>query len=171
MLNKKTEDLIFVTYQDHYAKECHENFLSQEETAKYTLWKTTKTEEEAKSKLDFWTSNLGKNDIFCLIQEIKTRKIVGFICAGETSDCIYGDVGIAVGQSFIKKGYGTQALMALIETIRKRGGKEIHYSHFKENEASKNLALKFGFEFYKQEKRTRKHDNKIFDELFYLLKL
>ncbi len=171
MLNTKTKDLKFISYQDIYAKECHDNFLCQEETAKYTLWKKTNSEEEAKAKMNFWTSNLGRNDIFCLIQEIGSKKIVGFICAGETSTDIYGDVGIAIGLNFIKKGYGSQALGALVETIKNRGGKEIHYSHFAENTASKNLALKFGFEFYKQDKRTRKHDNKTFDELFYILKL
>ena len=171
MVNLRTKDLIFVSYQDKYAKECHENFLSQAETAKYMLWKTTNNEEEARAKLTAWSSNLRENDVFCLIQEAKSKRIVGFVSFWEIDAGVYGDIGIAIGLDFLKKGYGSQTLSLLIETIKQRKGKEIHYSHFLENEASRALALKFGFEFYKKEKRTRKHDNKTFDELFYCLNL
>lgn len=171
MINKTTEDLIFISYQDCYAKEYHDNFLSQSETAKYMLWKPTNNEIEARDKLTFWSSNLGKNDIFCLIQERKTKKMIGFVCVYEIEKNIYGEIGIAIGLDFVGKGYGKQTLKTLVEATKERGGKELHYSHFEENEPSKALALKQGFVFYKRGQRTRKYDNKTFNELFYKLKL
>lgn len=170
MVEKKSKDLMFVKFDKMFAKECHKNFLCQSETAKFTLWKPTKTVEEAEEKLGYWAKNLGENDIFCLIQERESGEIIGYVCAYEIAPKIYGDIGLAIGREFIRKGYGSQSLNCLLETIKHRGAKEIHYSHLKGNDASKVLALKYGFEFYKQEKRLRKYDNQEFDELFYVLK-
>ena len=167
----KSKDLEFVKYKDVFTKQCHYNFLCEEDTAKYTLWRTTKGLEEAKEKLKYWTSNLKENDIFWLIKELKTSKIIGFICAEELEQDVYGNIGIAIGLKFINKGYGSQSLEKLIEQILKQGGKEIHYSHFKENLASQNLALKCGFEYIRSEKRIRRHDGKEFEELFYILNI
>lgn len=171
MKDIKTKDLKFVKFKDEFAEQCHNNFFCEMETAKYVLWKPTKSIDEAKEKLNFWKENLSLNGILLLIKEFKSNKIIGYICADEIVPNVYGNVGIALGQNFIKKGYGSQALNTLIEIIKNKGGKEIIYSHFKENEASKRLALKFGFKYFKQEKRIRKYDKKEFDELFYVLKL
>ena len=171
MIRKQTKDLMFIEYDRGFAAECHENFLCQKETAKFMLWKPTVTPEEAERKLNYWTQNLKAGDIFCLIKEQKSQKVIGFLCAYEIKPNVYGEIGIAIGSEFVKKGYGSQVLAALIEAVKSRGAKEIHYSHLQDNEASKQLALKFGFEFYKKDKRLRKHDQKLFDELFYVLKI
>ena len=163
-------ELNFVEYDKKYAEQCHRNFLGQLETSKYTLWKPTQNVEDAERKLEFWTSDLKGNDIFWLILD-KKNQAIGFICAGESSPGVFGDIGIAIGKEFLHNGYGTMALNELLKVIKERDGKEVHYSHFEENEASKRLAMKFGFEFYKRDVRLRKYDNKEFNELFYVLKI
>ena len=171
MMEVRTKDLLLKGYDEIMAAECHDNFLCQKETAKHTLWKPTESVQEAKEKLFRWTKDLKKNDIFWIVIEAKSGKAIGFVCVEEIGPKIYGNVGIAIGQEFVKKGYGSQVLFAVIDLIKSREGKEIHYSHFEENVASGLLAKKFGFEYYKQAPRVRRYDNKTFNELFYVLKL
>ena len=166
----ETKDLILRPYRKDDVKQAHDNFLSQKETAKYTLWRPTDTVEEAELKLDYWKECM-KNGFFWLIEEKDSHQVIGFVAADKIDDGVYGNVGIAIGTGYINKGYGSQCLAILIDEIRKIGAKEIHYSHFKENEASKNLALKHGFVYYKSGSRVRKYDNKTFEEIFYILKL
>ena len=86
-------DLEFVKFDDKFIEQCHNNFLCQEETAKYTLWRTTKSVEEAKNKLYYWTSSLKQNDIFWLIKEKMSGEIIGFVCAEEINQNVYGNIG------------------------------------------------------------------------------
>ena len=125
--------------------------------------------EEVKDKIDYWLNEV-KIDIFWLIHT-KNDEPIGFVSADLIGDCVYGNIGIAIGNKYVNKGYGSEVLKALIEHIKECNGKQIYYSHFKENDASKRLALKYGFKFYSQEKRVRRYDNKEFDELFYVLDL
>ena len=49
----KAKDLFFLNYNEKYAEQCYRNFLSQQETAKYTLWRPAASVEEAKEKLNY----------------------------------------------------------------------------------------------------------------------
>ena len=166
----ETKRLILKEYDEKYIEKAHVNFFSSEVTARYVLWRPTKSVEEARRKVEYWI-NEAKIDIFWMIHEKDSDEPIGFVAANKIDEDIYGDVGIAIGENFVKKGYGSEVLKELIDYIKLNGGKEIHYSHFKENEASRALALKFGFEHYKSGKRVRGYDNKEFDELFYVLKI
>ena len=166
----ETRRLILKDYDEKYALKAHLNFFSSKETAKYVLWRPTESVQEVIDKVNYWL-NVAKIDIFWMIHKKDDDEPIGFVAASKLGDYIYGDVGIAIGESFVGKGYGSEVLEKLIEHIKLQGGKELHYSHFKENEASRRLALKYHFEFYKSGKRVRKYDNKEFDELFYVLKL
>ena len=121
MQNLNSNELSFLNYDEKYATNCHKNFLSHEETAKYTLWKMTNNKDDAKIKLNYWTSSLGEKDIFWLIKENKSGEIIGFICVSEIEPNIYGDVGIAIGLDFVRKGYGKISLNALIQQIKMQG--------------------------------------------------
>lgn len=171
MKNIRSKDLEFIEYSEEYAKECHENFLSQPETAKYTLWRPTLNEIEAKEKLENWNKSVADKGVLWLIKEKQTGRIIGFVCVAETEKGVYDHLGIAIGKEFINKGYGSQTLTTLLDYIKRNDGKLVYYSHFKENDASKNLAIKCGFKFVRQDKRTRRYDKKEFDELFYELEL
>jgi len=166
----ETKDLILKPYEIEDVKQAHENFLCQKETAKYTLWRPTNSIEDAKLKLDYWTSNMD-GVFFWLIKEKKSEQVIGFISASRIDEKSYGNVGIAIGLDYINKGYGSQVLEKLIDVVKDTGAKKLYYSHFEENEASKNLALKFGFRYYKSASRVRKYDNKSFIEMFYVLDL
>lgn len=167
----ESKSLIFEEYNESLISGAFKNCLSSYETAKYTLWKPTSSEKETKEKLEYWTSDFKAKDVFWMIREKTSQEVIGFITASQISPNVFGSVGIAIGERFTGQGYGSEALSKLIEYVKMQGGKELHYSHFKENIASKNLALKFGFVYYKQEKRLRRYDNKLFDELFYVLKI
>lgn len=166
----ETKNLFLKEYDQKYILKAHENFFSSDITARYVLWRPTKSAIEVKEKIEYWLNEV-KFSIFWMIHKKDDDAPIGFVSAHEISSNVYGNVGIAIGENYVGKGYGSEVLKALIEHIKCIGGKEIHYSHFKENEASKRLALKFGFQFYKEDKRTRRYDNKEFCELFYVLKL
>lgn len=166
----ETKNLILKAYDEKYIEKAHDNIFSSLETAKYVLWRPTKSALDVKKKIEYWIYETGCS-IFWMAHRKDNDEPIGFICVDEIEPKVYGNLGIAVGEKYIKKGYGSEILKAAIEYIKTIGGKEIHYSHFKENEASEKLALKFGFEFYKQDKRIRRYDNKEFCELFYVLKL
>ena len=167
---RETKRLFLKEYDEKYMEKAHLNFFSSSNTAKYVLWKPTNTPLEAKSKVEYWLNEV-KITIFWMIHLKENDEPIGFISLDEISPNVYGNLGIAIGENYLLKGYASEVLSELIEYVKSLDGKEIHYSHFKENEASKRLALKFGFEYYKSEKRVRRYDNKEFDELFYILKL
>lgn len=171
MDNFTSKDLNFIRYDKKYAEECHKTFMSQEQTARYTLWRPTNNVDEAITKLENWETNVKDCGFFRLIQEKESGQVIGFICTAEVESGVYDHLGIAIGQNFLRRGYGFQTLTAVIDYVKNSGGKEIHYSHFKANEASKNLALKCGFKYVREAKRIRRYDGKEFDEVFYILKI
>lgn len=166
----ETNRLILKEYDEKYAKKAHLNFFSSKITAKYVLWRPTERVEDVIDKINYWLNEV-KIDIFWMIHKKEDDEPIGFVSADEIEPNIYGNIGIAIGENFVENGYGSEVLTELIKHIKSLGGKQIHYSHFKENEASKKLALKFGFKFYKSDKRVRRYDNKEFEELFYVLNL
>lgn len=166
----ETKRLMLKEYDEKYIEKAHLNFFSSEVTARYVLWRPTKSKEDVKDKIEYWLNELHV-DIFWMIHEKESDEPIGFVSSDKIGENVYGDIGIAIGEKYVKKGYGSEVLNELIKYIKSNGGKEIHYSHFKENEASKRLALKYGFKYYKSDKRIRRYDNKEFDELFYVLKV
>ena len=165
----ETNNLILKEYDEKYIEQAHNNFFSSHITAKYVLWRPTNSPIEVKEKIEYWLYDV-KFSIFFLIHRKDGDEPIGFIAVNETAPGVYGDLGIVIGEKYVSRGYGSEVLNEIITYIKSLGGKELHYSHFRENDASKYLALKFGFEFYKEEKRIRRYDNKEFDELFYVLK-
>lgn len=166
----ETKNLILKEYDEKYIEKAHLNFFSSQETAKYVLWRPTSSPMDVKDKIEYWLNEV-KVSIFWMIHLKENDEPIGFVSVDKLSSDSYGNVGIAIGKDYVCKGYGSEVLNELINHIKFLGGKEIHYSHFKENEASKRLALKFGFEFYKSDKRIRRYDNKEFDEFYYVLKV
>jgi len=167
---RETKRLFLKEYDEKYIEKAHLNFFSSKETAKYVLWRPTECALDVKNKIEYWLKE-ANIDIFFLIHQKEDDEPIGFISVNEIASNVYGDLGIAIGEKFVKKGYGSEVLEEIIKYIKSIGGKEIHYSHVKENEASKNLALKHGFKYYKKDKVIRRYDNKEFEELFYVLKL
>lgn len=167
---RETKRLILKDYDEKYIEKAHQNFFSSLETSKYVLWRPTKSAIDVKNKIEYWLNEV-KIDIFWIIHIKETDEPIGFISASKMSNNVFGDIGIVIGENFVKKGYGSEVLKELIEYIKSLGGKEIHYSHFKENKASERLAIRLGFKYYKKDKRIRTYDKKEFEELFYILKI
>ena len=166
----ETKRLYLKEYDSKYIDELHTNVFGSTKTAKYVLWRPTQNKEDVKDKLEYWLYQVKVKFLF-IAHKKDTDEPIGFISVDEIESNVYGNLGITIGEKFINLGYGSEVLEALIEHIRVIGGKEIHYSHFKENDASRKLALKCGFKFYKKAKRIRKYDGREFDELFYILRI
>ena len=166
----ETKRLLLKEYDESCIQKAHENFFCEKETAKYTLWRPTESPKDVKDKLEYWLYEV-KVSILWLIYQKDNNEPIGFISGDETSTGVYDNIGIALGTKYINKGYGSEVMLAFINHLKNNGIKEVYYSHFKENIASENLALKFGFKKYKEGSRTRRYDNKTFIEIHYKLNL
>jgi len=165
---KETKNLYFKKDVLQYAEEMHNNFFCEEETAKYMLWRTTKSAEEAKTKIENWLQNI---KYIWFVFEKSTNKPIGFVSAEHIKDNIYGEIGICVGTKFVKNGYGTEILTNLISYLKNLGAEIIEYSFLQGNIASKKLAEKFNFKFKTTQIRFVPKNNKNEKEYLYVLNI
>lgn len=87
---------------------------------------------------------------FFVILEKQTHKFVGLIDIVEVND--FNTMGIALTPTMQNKGYGTEAIVALIDWYRSIGSTEIHLSTFKSNARAIHVYEKLGFQkFYENE--------------------
>ncbi len=127
-------------------KDMLENVWSHEETAKYMLWSPTFTEDEAKERMKRTIDYEQNNKYALLIYEKKSMKAIGFAGMKEIEPGVYDETGIALGPSFIGKGYGKQALMALVtEAFVNCDATKFLASYRSQNIASKMLQMSVGF--------------------------
>ena len=170
MVKYETINLVFKPIDIELAPKAHNNFFSQQETAKYLLWKPTNSPDEARGRLERWSA---ENDgyYFFLIHEKRTLEPIGYITAQETDRGVYEHFGICLGQDYVSRGYGTEAMCWFLEFLKEKNARKVIYSHLEGNNASKALALKHGFNYTHMGERIRNHDQKHFKEYFYELKL
>ena len=165
---KETKNLLFKKDVLQYAELMHANFFCEESTAKYMLWRTTNSVEEAKIKILNWLQNI--QNIWFVFEKI-TNQPIGFVSVENLQNDRYGDIGICLGSNFIKKGYGTEILSELLTYLNKLGAKEVEYSYLEGNIASKKLAEKFNFKFLQKRDRFVPKYNKAIKEYVYLLNI
>lgn len=166
----ETKDLIlkkasFEDWQDMYC-----NLWSHEESARYMLWNVTKSEEEAKSRMErtlkFQESHLGAFTVY----EKASGQAIGFAGIEQIDDEVYEETGIAIGPKFVGKGYGKQILRALVECCFKQlQGKKVIATYRSENIASKKMQMACGFVYHHSEDRVDPRNGQryvlIFNEL------
>lgn len=165
---KETKNLLFKKDVLQYSELMHKNFLCEEESSRYMLWRTTRSAEEAEIKISNWLQNIQH---FWIVFEKLSNQPIGFVSAEHLQNKKYGEIGICVGTKFIKKGYGTEILTNLINFLKTLGADEIEYSYLEGNLVSKKLAEKFNFKY--QEKRSRfvSKYNKSVNEYVYTLNI
>ena len=131
------------------------NIWSHEESAKYMLWNVTNTEEDAKARI-IRTIEFEKNEKNAFIVYLKkTKEAIGFATMRECEPGVYEEMGIAIGPTFVRRGYGKQILNALCTEAKKQGAKEFKASYREKNLPSKGMIISCGFEFdFKSEEKT-----------------
>ena len=166
----ETKDLILAKAKADDLNDIYQNFWSQEETAKYMLWKPCKSLAEARESLEKIIS-FQKDKIAYFVYEKKTKKAIGIAGVKEISPDIYEDAGIGIGPKFVGKGYGKQILKALVDYCEELGAKKIVCSCFTENIPSAKLQQSCGFKYTHSEKQVRKWDGKEYISDIYELQL
>lgn len=170
----ETERLILRPMQLSDAKSVAEN-ISDLEVTKWLLvvpypYSVKDAKEFIKRTQKKWkVANI--NDYSFGIELKEEKRVIGGIGLREVDTFQgTGDVGYWLGKKYHGKGYGSEALRAVIDlAFKKLKLRRLEAGVFKENPSSGKLLEKFGFkiEGFKPQSRRCKADGKIKDEYLY----
>ncbi|MBR4605531.1 MAG: GNAT family N-acetyltransferase [Lachnospiraceae bacterium] len=159
----ETKDLIMKKGEFDDWKPLYRNICSRDESAKYMLWKVTKSEEEAKERMVRTMAYQHKEKYALLVYQKVGMEPIGFVAMREREPMIYEEMGIAIGPEFVGKGYGKQILNALCMEAKVQGAKEFRASYREKNLASKALLNACGFEFdFMSEEKTDPRNGELY---------
>lgn len=150
----ETNDLILKKAKFEDWVSIYNNLWRYEESAKFMLWKVTKSEEEAKERM-YKTIDFEKIEKYALLVYLKeTGEAIGFAGMREVEKGVFEETGIAVGPDFVHKGFGKQILNALVDEAKRCGATKFLASSRVQNLASHCLQISCGFrlESYSEEK-------------------
>ena len=150
----ETKDLILrkAVFEDW--RDMYENVWSREETARHMLWSVTRSEEEARDRMNRTIAYQSKCPYGFIVCEKNSGKAIGFAGMTEIEPGVFEDTGVALGPEYVGKGYGKQILTALAETaFAGWNASRIICSCRAQNEASRRLQLACGFTFSHTEDR------------------
>lgn len=143
----ETKELILKKATIDDVSDMYHNIWSEEQSARYMLWTPVKSIDEAKERMSK-TIEFQKDRIAYCVYEKQGGQAIGFAGMKEIDNRVYEDCGIGIGTKFVRRGYGKQILMALVnycfeelEAIR------IVCSCRSENIASKKMQLSCGFQY------------------------
>ena len=146
-LRLETEDLILKKAVFEDWEPLYRNLTRHAESARYMLWAPDETAEDAKARmlrtLEF--ERREKNAFLVCLRE--TGEAIGFAAMREAEPGVYEDMGVAVGPSYVRKGYGRQILNAFCAEAARNGAKEFRASFRTANAASAGLLEACGFVF------------------------
>lgn len=150
----ETRDLILKKAEFDDWQDMYKNVWSREETARYMLWEVTRSEDDAKSRMERTIAYQQKNPNAYTVFEKATGKAIGFAGMLEIEPGVFEDCGVALGPEFVGRGYGKQILNALVEQVfTTLNARKLICSCRSENEASRRLQLSCGFCFSHTENR------------------
>jgi RimJ/RimL family protein N-acetyltransferase len=151
----ETKDLIIKKAELSDWPDIYRNLWQHEESAKHMLWGVTKTEEDAKIRIQKTIAHQEKTPFSYFVYEKKDGQAIGFAGMMEIAPNVYEDTGIAIGPAFVRKGYGRQILMALVNlAFEELGATKFVASCRSQNDASRQLQLACGFVYSHSEDRT-----------------
>ena len=144
---------------------------SRPEIAKYTQWRISTSEEDAKERI-IKTIEFQKSHDMYFVYEKASGQPIGFAGVEKLSPSVYEEAGICLGPDYVGKGFGKQILRCLIAYCRREfGAKEFVYSAREGNEASHRLAKSLGFQPVAVERRTDPDDGLCYNWIKYSKKL
>ncbi len=147
------------------------NLWSSEEVAKYLFWKKTDNLIDAEERIKR-TVNFQMHHHSFVVALKTNNEAIGITGIYEYEPFCYRESGLCIGEKYQGFGYGKEMLeMLLYLAFEVLKAKKFRYSCITENIRSKNLCLKYGFEYSESKKEIRKWDNQEFIiDYFYLTK-
>ena len=142
---------------------------SKSELAKYMLWETTKSMEDAKIRMKKTIEYQSKNNAYFIALK-ESDKVIGFCGFKEIEKDVYEDIGLCIALEYQGLGYAKEVVRKLVDIVfNELNGKRFIYGCFRENEKSKNVCVKLGFKYLKSEDKIRDYDNyKYINDSYYL---
>ena len=96
------------------------NWCSDPDVARYTLWKKHINMEVTKKLFNIWMDDYKNNDTFRWVVELKdTHELIGTIDVASKKYLPFGvvEIGYCYGKKFWNNGYGTEALKGVIKYL------------------------------------------------------
>ena len=153
-----TENLILRKAKKDDLQFIWKNVWQDEEIAKNMLWKTTKTDEEAKIRLER-TINYQQENYAYFVCLKSNNEPIGFAGVYEKENGIFEERGICIAQKCQGEVYGKEVVGALKKLIFEQlGGKRFIYSCFSTNEKSRRVCLSQGFKYFESREKVRDYD-------------
>ena len=147
----ETERLILRKIKVEDAKVAFSNWCSNEKVAKYTLWEKHKNIEETKKLFKIWEEEYSDLKTFRWIVELKdSHDLIGTIDVPSKKYMDFGalEIGYCYSEKYWNKGYGTEALKAVIKYLFEECDADIIFAeHLEENPASGKVMQKCGMIF------------------------
>lgn len=167
----ETKDLIIGKARPEDWRAMYKNVWSRPESFRYMTPETSPDEAHAKDRMlrtvDFQSRNENAYTVFLK----STGEAIGFTGLNRLDYDTWEEAGICIGPDFWRRGYGWQVLGALISRARELDAKELIYSAWEENAASRAMAEKAGFRQYAAERHVREHDGREFVMMKFKLQL
>lgn len=147
----ETNDLILRSGTDLDWESLYECFWSRPEAFDFLFQKASPTPEAARKKTASYVQMHREvpTEFFICLKE--TGKAIGIAGLKQMSDSLYTITDIAMGPDHWGKGYGKQILKALTALALELGAEQISFNCFRENAASRNLALSCGYRYVRTE--------------------
>ena len=159
----ETERLILRRLTVNDSLTAFNNWCSNINVARYTMWDVHKSPETTKNLFTMWEKEYLKNDTFRWIVELKdTHDLIGTIDVASKHFLPYGavEIGYCYGEEFWGKGYATEALKRVIRYLFDEVDVEVVFAdHMEKNPNSGKVMKKAGMTYEgKRRGRVLDHD-------------
>ncbi len=147
----ETNRLILRRLTKEDSKQAYENWCSNEKVSKYVFWDKHESVEETKSLYEMWEKEYEDDTTYRWIVQLKdTNELIGTIDVASKIFLAYDvcEIGYCYGDKFWGKGYGTEALKAVMKYLFEECDAYLLNAKFMvNNPGSGNIMKKAGMKF------------------------
>ena len=135
---------------------------SDEAVYRWMLFQPTFTEKDARSRAQ--RSAAFQRGHFAWFAALSTTdEAIGYCGMTEVKPGHFEECGICPGTRFQSQGFGSEMLDLMLDlAFSQLGAEDFRYGYFRENEASRRLAERFGFVYDRTYEQTRRWDGAVF---------
>jgi len=147
----ETNRLILRRIKIEDAEAAYKNWCSHDIVCKYTLWDKHNSVEETKELYKIWVKDYENLDTYRWIVELKdTHELIGTIDVASKKYLRFDtcEIGYCYGEAYWNKGYGTEALKAVIKFLFEEAEAEVIFAeHSILNPGSGKVMQKSGMKY------------------------
>ena len=158
-----TDRLILRKFEISDAHDMYNNWATDKEVAKYTLWRVNESIYETKEFLRDWCMRYESNQYYhWAIVYKENKQVIGSISVSSINNYLKTcNVGYTLGKSYWNMGIATEALKCVLNFMVNTVGMERIYAyHDINNVASGKVMQKCGMKFIKRKKKIFLNSNK-----------